>query len=168
MDRFKLKWYLFSSLLILSGLLIFYYFGQTLKINCFYYFNEVEAACTAQTYWFNLWPLEGVQEFSPVSYASVDSGCDTRVGSDPDICYSMVVLHNDSRTLILDRRFFNNPTARETKEKINQFLQQPAVSPLELYPTPLSNVVLSSCVGIPFLLLGLLFLWGQWSSNDWK
>ena len=158
MDRFKLGVFLLASLLILSGLLIFYYLGQTLKINCFY-LNEEVPACTTQAYWFNLWPVTEVEQFSPVLYASVESGC-----NEQGRCYYKLLLHTPNQIIPLDSHFFNNPTALEAEDKINQFLQKPDASALELYPTPLSNTFLYlSCVGMPFLLLGALLLWGQWS-----
>lgn len=155
-------WPWLALLLIALGILIFYYFGQTIQIHC-YRLNGPSVACSSRIYWLDLFSVSEPQTFAPVSYASSEENCSPRPG-ESDVCSFSVILHNEKNQFVLDGRFFNLSTAEKTASAINTFIAADTIF-MDAYPSDKITITLTSCVGVPFVLLGALMLWVHFGGN---
>lgn len=151
-------WTWLGLALILCGLLVFYYVGQTLQIHC-YRLEGRMVACASQIYWFDLFPVGGKQLFAPVTGAFSSDACTSRSGG-TDGCRFFVVLQFENKRYTLEQRFFNQSSADKTADAINEFIASDIVF-IDVYPSDKINLALTSCMGVPFFLLGALILLGQ-------
>ncbi len=160
--RFKPAIRLLGWLLLILGLGTVFLYGQTKRLSCF---RQTDGGidCTTQVFWFDLFILSNPESIQDVVQAVPATHCDSAGWAGRYECeFTEIKLSSADNSLLIGSSFFNTQTARETSDRVNNFLQQTSNQSLVIscgnFWTTLQGLV---CVTPAFVLLGLLLIGGH-------
>ncbi|NLF50508.1 MAG: hypothetical protein GX577_05170 [Leptolinea sp.] len=152
-----LGWFL---LLLGMGSVLLY--GQTHRLTC----NrqpDGSVECSGQIFWFDAFALTRPEFINTIVGAEPAIHCDSvgRIGR-YDCEFTEVSIQNSANSMTISANFLNTRTARESADRINEFLGDPFSQSLIIINR--NNWIAIPgfvCVMPPFVLLGIILIVGQ-------
>lgn len=144
--------------LLLCGTAALLLYGRQQTLTC--QRNEnAPLTCTRQISWFKLFPLEAVQVISSPRLAETEINCHTDGETATYECLSDgVQLVTSTGTVSFACEFFNETTARETVDRLNQFFDSTEQQIVIDSQNSIVAILGLACVVVPSLIGGILLL----------
>lgn len=150
---------LLSSVLLLCGLAAVVLYGRQQTLTCQRSADE-QLTCRQQISWFKIIPLEEALIIQSPRSAETEVHCrtDSETGT-YDCASNGVRLLTPTGPVSFSSDFFNEITARQAVDRLNQFFRDPAEQQIVIDSQNTITVVMGfACVVVPFLICGGLLV----------